>query len=169
MTFVASQHLDSVRDKFYLQDFSHIGKELFNMSNEPSVTLSKLLLKPADIHIVYWGLAECATTGKEKIMKRREQTKPDALDQDQYEVQRREDDLGDHDVLQLNIKLASLKEQSLFYGDIPDDDPIDYHGVDVGHGSPEELVDAVESLITSAEQEDMSLDSVQSLRHLVTE
>jgi hypothetical protein len=102
-------------------------------------------------------------------MKRREQTKPDALDQDQYEVQRREDDLGDHDVLQLNIKLASLKEQSLFYGDIPDDDPIDYHGVDVGHGSPEELVDAVESLITSAEQEDMSLDSVQSLRHLVTE
>jgi hypothetical protein len=26
--FVASQHLDSVRDKFHLHDFSHIGEEL---------------------------------------------------------------------------------------------------------------------------------------------
>jgi hypothetical protein len=29
MGFVASQHLDSVRDKFHLQDFSHVGEELF--------------------------------------------------------------------------------------------------------------------------------------------
>jgi hypothetical protein len=28
MGFVASQHLDSVRDKFHLHDFSHIGREL---------------------------------------------------------------------------------------------------------------------------------------------
>jgi hypothetical protein len=28
MGFVVSQHLDSVRDKFHLQDFSHIGEEL---------------------------------------------------------------------------------------------------------------------------------------------
>jgi hypothetical protein len=26
----------------------------------------------------------------------------------------------------------------------PDDDPIDYHDVDVGQGSPEELADAIE-------------------------
>jgi hypothetical protein len=44
----------------------------------------------------------------------------------------------------LNVKFASLEEQALFYGDIPDDDPIDYHDVDVGQGSPEELADAVE-------------------------
>jgi hypothetical protein len=28
MSFVASQHLDSIRDKFYEHDFSHIGEEL---------------------------------------------------------------------------------------------------------------------------------------------
>jgi hypothetical protein len=42
------------------------------------------------------------------------------------------------------VKFASLKKQALFYGDIPDDDPIDYHDVDVGQGSPEELADAIE-------------------------
>jgi hypothetical protein len=31
MGFVASQHLDSVRDKFHLHDFSHIGEELLAM------------------------------------------------------------------------------------------------------------------------------------------
>jgi hypothetical protein len=55
-------------------------------------------------------------------MKRREQTKPNTLDEDQCEVQRSEDDDGDHDVLQPNAKFASLKEQAIFYGDIPDDD-----------------------------------------------
>jgi hypothetical protein len=66
-------------------------------------------------------------------MKRREQTKPNALDEYQYQGQRSEaddddddddDDEADHDVLQPNIKFASLNEQTLFYGDIPDDDPI---------------------------------------------
>jgi hypothetical protein len=47
-------------------------------------------------------------------MKRREQTKPNALDQDQCEVQRSEYDDGNHDVLQPNIEFASLKEQSFF-------------------------------------------------------
>jgi hypothetical protein len=51
-------------------------------------------------------------------MKRREQTKPNALDEDQSELQRSEDDNGDHDVLEPNVKFASLKEQALFYGDI---------------------------------------------------
>jgi hypothetical protein len=49
MGFVASQHLDSVRDKFHLHDFSHIGKELLGMGKQPLGALSKLLLKPADI------------------------------------------------------------------------------------------------------------------------
>jgi hypothetical protein len=102
-------------------------------------------------------------------MKRREQAKLHALDEDQSEVQRGEDDDGDHDVLQSNIKFASLKEQALFCGDIPDDDPIDYHAVDVGQGSPEELADAIEGLLTSAEKAGMARDGAQSLRQLVTE
>jgi hypothetical protein len=56
-----------------------------------------------------------------------------------------------------------------FYGDIPDDDPIDYHDVDVGQGSPEELADAIEGFITSSEQAGMYQDGEQSLRQLVTE
>jgi hypothetical protein len=96
-------------------------------------------------------------------MKRREQTKPYALDEDQYEVQRSE-----YDVLHSNVNFASLKEQALFYGDIPDDVP-DYHDVDVGQGSPEELANAIEVLVTRAEKEGMSRDGVQCLRQLVTE
>jgi hypothetical protein len=102
-------------------------------------------------------------------MNRREQAKLHALDEDQSDVQRGEVDDGDHDVLQSNVKFASLKEQALFYGDIPDDDPIDYHDVDVGKGSPEELADAIEGFLTSAEQACMSRDGSQSLRQLVTE
>jgi hypothetical protein len=34
MSFVASRHMDSVRDKFHLQDFSHIGKELLKMGKQ---------------------------------------------------------------------------------------------------------------------------------------
>jgi hypothetical protein len=102
-------------------------------------------------------------------MKRREQAKLHALDKDQSEVQRGEVDDGDHDVLQSNVKFVSLKEQALFYGDIPDNDPIDYHDVDVGQGSTEELADAIEGFFTSAEQAGMSRDGVQGLRQLVTE
>jgi hypothetical protein len=49
MGFVASQHLNSVRDEFYLHDFSHIGEELLKMGKQPLGALSKLLLMPADI------------------------------------------------------------------------------------------------------------------------
>jgi hypothetical protein len=77
------------------------------------------------------------TLAKKNITNRREQTKPNALDKDQCELQRSEDDDGDHDVLQPNVEFASLKEQARFYNDIPDDDPIDYHDVDVGQGIPE--------------------------------
>jgi hypothetical protein len=97
-------------------------------------------------------------------MKRREQAKLHALDEDQSDLQRGEVYDGDHDVLQSNVKFASPREQALFYGDIPDDDPIGYHDVDVGQGSPEELADAIKGFLTSAEQADMSTDGVQSLR-----
>jgi hypothetical protein len=49
MGFVASQHLDSARDKFHLHDFSHIGKEHLKIGMQPLGVLSKLLLKTADI------------------------------------------------------------------------------------------------------------------------
>jgi hypothetical protein len=67
------------------------------------------------------------------MKKQREQIKPSVIDQYQYDMQRSEDDDGDHDVLQLSITFASLKEQLLFYGD---DDPIDYHNLEVEQGSP---------------------------------
>jgi hypothetical protein len=72
-------------------------------------------------------------------------------------------------VLQVNVDFVSLKEQALVYGDIPDDDPIDCHNVDVGQGSPEDPADAIEGLITSAEQAGMSRDGAQSLQQLVTD
>jgi hypothetical protein len=168
MGFVASQRLDSVRDKFHLQDFSHIGEELLEMGKQPLGALSKLLLMPAAIPEFIEDLPDVLALAK-KTMKRREQAKLQALDDDQSDVQRGEHDDGDHDVLQSTVKFASHKEQALFYGDIPDDDPIDYHDVDVGQGIPEELADAIEGFVTSAEQADMSRDGVQSLRQLVTE
>jgi hypothetical protein len=102
-------------------------------------------------------------------MKRREQAMPNALDEGQCEVEWSEVNDGNHDVLQPNVKFASLKKQALFYGDIPDDDPIDYHYVDVGQGSSVELADAIDGLIMTSEQAGMSKDGVQSLRQLVTE
>jgi hypothetical protein len=139
MDLVASQHLDSVRGKLHLQDFSLIVEELLDMCKQPLGALSKLLLMPADIPEFIEDLPDVLTLAKK--MKRREQTKLHALDEDQCEVQRSEDNDGDHEVLQSNVKFASLKEQALSYGDIPDDDPIYYHDVDVGQGIPEELAD----------------------------
>jgi hypothetical protein len=46
-------------------------------------------------------------------MKLREQMKPNALDEDQHKVQRSEVDDEDHDVLQPDVKFASLREQAL--------------------------------------------------------
>jgi hypothetical protein len=107
------------------------------MDKQPLSALSKLLLMPADIPEFIENLPDVLPLAKKKIMKCREQAKPNALDEDQCKVQWRKIDDGDHDVLQPNVKFASLKEQALFYGDIPDDSPIDYHDVDVGKGSPE--------------------------------
>jgi hypothetical protein len=49
MGFVASQHLDTVQDKFQLQDFSYIAEELLDLGKQHLRALSKLLLRPADI------------------------------------------------------------------------------------------------------------------------
>jgi hypothetical protein len=133
------------------------------------VVLAKLLLKPADIPEFIEDLPNGLTLAKKKNKTHREQTKPNSLDEYQCEVQRGEDDDGEHDVLHPNVKFASLREQALFYGDIPDDDPLDYHDVDVGQENPEELADAIENFITSAEEAGMSCDDVQSLRQLVIE
>jgi hypothetical protein len=66
MGFVASQHLDSVRDKFHLHDFSHIGEELLDMGKKLSGVLSKLLLKPADIPEFIEDLPDVLALAKEK-------------------------------------------------------------------------------------------------------
>jgi hypothetical protein len=78
--FVASQHLDSVRDKFHLHDFSHIGEKLLDRSNQPLGALSKLLLKPADIPEFIEDLPDVLTLAKKSNKKRREKAKPNALD-----------------------------------------------------------------------------------------
>jgi hypothetical protein len=49
MGFVASQDVDSVRDKFHLHDFSHIGEELLEMGKKPLGALSNLQRMPADM------------------------------------------------------------------------------------------------------------------------
>jgi hypothetical protein len=72
-------------------------------------------------------------------------------------------------VLHHNVKFASLKEQALFYGEIPDDDPIDYHDVDVGQASPEAGGGYRGLDHESFEQAGMYRDGVQSLRQLMTE
>jgi hypothetical protein len=105
---------------------------------------------PADIPEFIEDLPDVLTLAKK--MKRREQAKLHALDENQSKVQRGEGDYGDHDLSQPNVKFSSLREQALFYGDIHDDkSKIDHHDVDVGQGSPEELADAIEGLLTSAE------------------
>jgi hypothetical protein len=168
MSFVASQHLDSVRDKYHPHDFGRNGEELLEMDKNLLGALSKLLLKTADILESIEDLPNVLPLPK-KNMKPREQTKPNALDEDQCEVQRSEDHDGDHDVLQPNVEFPRLKEQALFYGDIHDDDSIDYHNVEVEKVSPEELADAIKGLVTKVEHADMSRDGVQSLRQFLTE
>jgi hypothetical protein len=76
-----------VRDKFHLQDFSLIGEELLYIGKQPLGALSKLLLMPADIPEFIEDLPNVLKLAKKKNMKRREQTKPNALDEYQCELQ----------------------------------------------------------------------------------
>jgi hypothetical protein len=66
MSFVASQRLDSVRDRFHLQDFSHIGEELLEMGKQPFGALSKLLHMPADISELTEHLPDVLALAKTK-------------------------------------------------------------------------------------------------------
>jgi hypothetical protein len=66
MGFVASQHLDSVRDKFHLHDFSKICEELLEMGKQPFGVLSMLLLKPADIPEFIEDLPNVLTLAKKE-------------------------------------------------------------------------------------------------------
>jgi hypothetical protein len=66
MGFVESQHLDSVRDKFHLHDFSHIGEELLEIGKQPLGALSKLLLMPAAIPEFIEDLPDVLTLAKKK-------------------------------------------------------------------------------------------------------
>jgi hypothetical protein len=66
MGVVASQYLDSVRDKFHLHDFSHIGEELLDMGKQPLGALSKLLFMPADIPEFIEDLPDELTLAKNK-------------------------------------------------------------------------------------------------------
>jgi hypothetical protein len=66
MDFVASQHLDSVRDKLHLHDFSLIGEELLEIIKHPLSPLSQLLLMPADIPELIENLPDVLTLAKEK-------------------------------------------------------------------------------------------------------
>jgi hypothetical protein len=94
MSFVASQHLDSVRDKSHLRDFSHTDEEILGMGKQLLGALSKLLLMPADIPEFIEDFPDVLALAKKKNMKRREQEKLHALDEDQSDVQRGEHDDG---------------------------------------------------------------------------
>jgi hypothetical protein len=66
MRFVASQLLDSVRDKSHLHDFNHIGEELLDMGKQPLGALSKIPLSPADIPEFIEDLPNVVTLAKKK-------------------------------------------------------------------------------------------------------
>jgi hypothetical protein len=71
-------------------------------------------------------------------------------------------------VVHPHIKLASIKDQSLFCGDVTDDKFIDYHGTEVGRGNFEELAEEIKGLVAWAYQAGLSQDGVRSLQ-LVSE
>jgi hypothetical protein len=66
MGFVASQHLDSVRDEYHLHDFSHTGEELMEIGKQPLGALSKLLLMPAAIPEFIDDLPDVLALAKKK-------------------------------------------------------------------------------------------------------
>jgi hypothetical protein len=66
MGIVASQHLYSVRDKFHLHEFSHIGEELLEIGKQSLGALQTLLLKPADIPEFIEDFPDVLTLAKTK-------------------------------------------------------------------------------------------------------
>jgi hypothetical protein len=70
----------------------------------------------------------------------RKEMESSAHDEEYFGRQQSEDDDGDQDLVQPSIKFARLTEQLLFYGDNLDDDPIDYHDVEVDQESLRNLL-----------------------------
>jgi hypothetical protein len=58
--------MDSIRDKFHLHDFSRIGEEILEMGKQSSGTISKHLLKPADIPEYFEDSPDVLTLAKKK-------------------------------------------------------------------------------------------------------
>jgi hypothetical protein len=77
MGFVGSQHLDSVRDKFHLHNFSVISEELLDMGKQSLCALSKLLLMVADIPEFMEDLSDVITLAmrKKNVASRRSRTR----------------------------------------------------------------------------------------------
>jgi hypothetical protein len=81
---MASQHLDSVQDKFHLHNFSHSGKELLEIGKQYSGALSKHILKPADITELVEGLPDVIPVTKGKNVTRRKQMKSSTHDEEYF-------------------------------------------------------------------------------------
>jgi hypothetical protein len=75
MGFVGSQHLDSVRDKFHLHNFSVISEELLDMGKQSLCALSKLLLMVADIPEFMEDLSDVITLAMRTVASRRSRTR----------------------------------------------------------------------------------------------
>jgi hypothetical protein len=93
------------------------GQAVFGRPVKPSP-------KPADIPESIEDLPDSIPVANGKQATRRKHIKSSTHEEEHFERKQSEDDDGDQDVVQPSIKFASLKEQSLFYGDIPDNDPI---------------------------------------------
>jgi hypothetical protein len=57
----------SVRDKFHLHDFNHIGEKLLDMGKQPSGGISKPLIKPVDIPEFIEDLPDVLPLAKKNI------------------------------------------------------------------------------------------------------
>jgi hypothetical protein len=105
-----------------------------------SSALSKLLLKPADIPELTEDLPGVIPLARGMNATQRKEMESSAHDEEYFGRQQSEDDDGDQDLVQPSIKFARLTEQLLFYGDNLDDDPIDYHDVEVDQESLRNLL-----------------------------
>jgi hypothetical protein len=140
--FSAAQHFSAVRDTYNMHEFSHVSQELTEMADKPTGALARLLLKPtgSPSEIKDWiaadpSLAECDYEMPQLVS--------DSEDEDDCKTHKPRLDGG----IQMDSSMAviaAIKQQYLFYGDIPDDDPIDYRDVDVLEGDTKEVSAAVQ-------------------------
>jgi hypothetical protein len=84
--FVARLHLDSVREKFHLNAFSHIGEDLLEIGKEPSGFPSILLLNPADIPKLIEDLPGVTPLEKDRKATLRKRMKASAQEKEGYKT-----------------------------------------------------------------------------------